>query len=227
MNTMLETRSGASSAGPPHRPAGRGCLDDLIDDLCSREVPGQTGLACGAERAVHAATGLGRNAHGHALAVPHEHGLDHGAVEQAVDGLDRHALVRLEVLDRGQQRRHGGCHEFLALAGRQVGHLLRIRLESFEVVLGQLRRAESRVAGILQHLLTPGQIQVGQVLRGLTAAGGLEDQLTGFRSLGDLYVGGHVRSFRSCVPRVRFRMRLSGRDVRPGVRVRMRRRLQR
>ena len=124
-------------------------LDHLIGDLGGGEVACEAGLAGRTERAVHPAPRLGRNAHGHALVVAHEYRLDHSAVEQPVDGLDGHPLVRAQLPHGGQQRRQGLGRELAPLGGGQIRHGRGVRLEALEVVLGQLRRPERGVARVL------------------------------------------------------------------------------
>ena len=105
MKTTLLTRSGASrSSSPPPassprrsaRAAHTTCSTISAVDML-RVRPG---LAGGAERAVHAAAGLARDADGDPLGVAHEHRLDDGAVVQAPRVLHRLAVVGDALHDR-------------------------------------------------------------------------------------------------------------------------------
>jgi hypothetical protein len=81
-----------------------GAGDHLLDDLAGGQVALEPGLAGGAEPAAHGAARLGRHAHGRAVAVVHEHGLDPGAVGQGEQPLDGLAAVA----DRLGRRGEGG-----------------------------------------------------------------------------------------------------------------------
>ena len=177
MNTTLETRPGPPGTSPRAMRPGAG--HDLLDDLAGGHVPGQPGLAGGAERAVHAAAGLRGHAHRGAVAVAHQHRLDRRAVEQAPQGLASGAVVGRLLADRGEQLRGEDAGQLLALGGRDVGPLGRVVGEVAEVVLGDLRGAEALVAELGQRLLALGRGEVGQVARRLGAARGGEGQLAG------------------------------------------------
>ena len=78
----------------------------LLDDLAGVEVALEAGLAGRAERAAHRAAGLRRHAHGRAVGVAHEHGLDLRAVARArPQPLRRHAVVRGLLDDRVERER--------------------------------------------------------------------------------------------------------------------------
>ena len=83
------THAHEDHVGDPARAAGdlaagerAGAGDDLLDDLGGGHVAVQPALAGGAERAGHAASGLGGHAHGDPAGVAHEHRLDQRAVEE-------------------------------------------------------------------------------------------------------------------------------------------------
>ena len=124
MNTMLRHALGgvvvallAAEAAVGDQAVG---AHDLLDDLGGRHVAGEPRLAGRAERAVHAAAGLRRDAQRDAAGVAHEHGLDEGAVVQLPEELDRVAAVGLEASHLGQQRRQHPVHELLATLRGQV-----------------------------------------------------------------------------------------------------------
>jgi hypothetical protein len=92
-------------AQPPAVVAGpAGGAHGLLDDLTGGEVALETRLPRGAEAARHGAPGLGRHAHGRAVAVVHEHGLDVGAPVETEQPLHRRAST-VDRLAHGRQGR--------------------------------------------------------------------------------------------------------------------------
>ncbi len=150
--------------------------NDLIDDLGGGHVACEPGLAGGAERAVHAASGLARHAQRDAARVAHQHRLDEGAVVQLPQELDRVAAVGGQAPHLAQERRQHPGDEFLAVRRRQVGHPVRVGGVVREVVLLELRGAEPGQSELLHllHALLGGE--VGQVHRRLAALGAGELQ---------------------------------------------------
>ena len=148
--------------------------DDLLDDLGGRQVAGEPFLSGGAERAVHAAAGLARDAHGHPAGVAHEHRLDEGAVVQLPEELDRVAVLRRQAAHLGEQGREEALRQGSAYVLGQVGHRLDVGVVPGEVVVGQLLGTE----GGQPHLLDGGDAlvhrHIREVLLGLGDAGGLE-----------------------------------------------------
>ena len=100
--------------------------NDLLHNFCSGEVTGQTLLTGRTEGAVHTATSLRRDAHGHAVVIAHDNGLNERTIEEAVHNLQSVATVSLEGTDRGQKLRHRLCNYLLAVLSRQVSHLGRV-----------------------------------------------------------------------------------------------------
>ena len=80
--------------------AGTG--NDLLHNFCGGQVTGQTLLTGRAEGAVHATASLRRDAHGHAVVIAHDDGLNERTVKEAVHNLQGVATVSLEGTDRGQ-----------------------------------------------------------------------------------------------------------------------------
>ena len=147
MKTMLRHPLGAVvvallAAQPAVGDQGVGA-DDLLDDLGGRHVARETRLAGRAERAVHAASRLRRDAQRDPPGVAHQHGLDEGAVVQLPQELDRVAAVGLEPSHLGQERGQHPVDELLATLGRQVGHRGRVVRPVREVVLLELLGAEA------------------------------------------------------------------------------------
>ena len=150
-----------------------GAGDDLLDDLGGGHVALEAALAGGAERAGHPAAGLARDAHGDAVGVAHQHGLDQRAVEEAPQGLAGGAAVGLEGAQRRHQVGQQRGDQLVALAGGQVGHLGGVVDQPGEVVVRQLLGAEAGQSHLLQQRLAPGLVEVGEVPRRLgTAARG-------------------------------------------------------
>ncbi len=96
---------------------------DLRGDLARRQVPVQTHLAGGAERAPHRASRLGRHANRHAVGVAHDDGFDDAARIQAQERLARSPGVGDALLEHLDAQR-----QLLGQPGakrwRHVGHLV-------------------------------------------------------------------------------------------------------
>ena len=106
----------------------------LLHDLPGGQVAGQAHLTCGAERAGHAAAGLGGDAQGGALLVAHEDTLDAHAVVQLPQVLDGAPAVCAQGAHRGDELGQQLGAQLLALGGRQVGHIRAVTGEVREVV---------------------------------------------------------------------------------------------
>ena len=117
---------------------------DLLDDLGGGQVAGEPGLPGGAEGAVHAAAGLARDAHGHALGVAHQHALHEGAVEQPPEHLAGGAAVGGELAHLRHQRRGEQRRQVVARCRRDVGPRRRVVCEAVEVLARHLVGAEGR-----------------------------------------------------------------------------------
>ena len=111
---LARRATGDVAGGSSPRRRRRAARHDLLDDLGGRHVAGQPLLAGGAERAVHAAAGLARDADGDPVRVAHEHRLDEGAVEEPPHLLDRGAAVGGEAAHRGEQGRQQVGDEVVA-----------------------------------------------------------------------------------------------------------------
>ena len=103
MNTTLETRPGPP--GTSSRASERAPATTCSTISAGGHVALQAALAGRAERAGHAAAGLGRDAHRDPARVAHQHRLDQGAVEQLPQRLAGGALVGLERAQRRHQVR--------------------------------------------------------------------------------------------------------------------------
>ena len=67
---------------------------DLLHDLALGQLALEPGLPGGAELARHGAAGLGRDAHGHAIGIVHQHRLHLGSVTERPEPLGRLPVVR-------------------------------------------------------------------------------------------------------------------------------------
>ena len=112
------------------RDEAAGGVADLVDDLGHLEIAPETELAGGAEGAADGAPGLARDAQRVPFArsrpgrVVHEHGLDQGAVAEAVKGLLGQAAVGTAELGVGDGIEPVGGSQLGAQRGRQGPHFV-------------------------------------------------------------------------------------------------------
>ena len=147
-------------------------MKTTLDRLAGGQVAGQPHLAGGAEGTGHAAAGLGGHAQGGAVLVTHEDGLHPHAVVQLPQVLDGAPAVGAQRTDLVDEVRQELGRQLLALGGGQVGHVLGVTGETGEVVARELVGSEGGQAGVLEDRLATGQIEVGQVARGLALGNG-------------------------------------------------------
>ena len=165
--------------------AGTG--NDLLHNFCGGQVTGQTLLTGCTEGAVHTAASLRRDAHGYAVVIAHDDGLNERTVKEAVHNLQGVATVSLEGTDRSQKLGHRLSNHLLAILSRQVSHLGGVSDQTLKIVLGQLGRTERLVAQFLQKFAAASHIEVSDVLGRLRTARCFQGNLAG--------CGANVRDF--------------------------------
>ena len=164
MNTTLPRRRPSSRA---RRAARTTC--STISPV--REVALEPGLAGGAEAAGHGAPGLGRDAHGRAVAVVHEHGLDAGAPVESEQPL--HGCAR--AVDRLGHGRQGGRQVAVEAGPQGLGQRGQLggRCELPVQAVPHLVDPVARLAGqdpgerVAVHVVAGGHPRQGTALAGL------------------------------------------------------------
>ena len=155
---MLDSRSGAPNA--PSR-ADRAASRTWSTISPVGQVPLESALTGGAERAGHAATGLRGDAERDPVRVLHQHRLDQRAVVCPPQRLAGVAVVGLEAAHLRQQLREQRIDQLLPRTGGQVGHLVGIAGQAAEVVPGQLIGPERGLTEVDHRQFAGRDVEVG------------------------------------------------------------------